>query len=190
MAKRLSLVIAVLLIVGALAVSMTGIALAQEEEATPTPQPFGWHGGGGGYVRGFGGEAGMEAAAEVLGLTPEELTTELWGGKTLSDLADEAGVDLQAVRDAVEAAQQDAMREAIEQAVTDGKLSREQADWMLEGLENGYMGGHGFGRFGGFGGCHGHGGFRGRGGFPDSTESNGSMRFPGHMNSAFGRSDA
>lgn len=187
MARRLSLIIAVLLIVGALAVSMTSIALAQEEEVTPTPQPFGWHGGSGGYARGFGGEAGLEAAAEVLGLTAEELTTELWGGKTLSELADEAGVDLQAVRDAVEAAHEDTMRDAIEQAVTDGKLSREQADWMLEGLENGYMGGRGFG---GFGGCHGHGGFRGRGGFPGSTESDGSMRFPGRMNPAFGRSDA
>jgi len=184
MGKRLSLILAVLLVAGALAVAMTGTALAQEEDATPSPKPFGWHGRGGGFAGGFGGEAGMEAAAGVLGLTADELATELWGGKTLSELADEAGVELQAVRDAVDAARKDAMRQTIEQAVLDGQLSREQADWLLEGLENGYMGGHGFG---GFGGCRGHGGFGGRGGFPGNT---GFGRFPGHMNSDLGRSDA
>ena len=116
---------------------------------------------GGGFGRGLCGEAGLEAAAEALNMTADELSTQLWGGKTLADLADEAGVELQAVRDAVEVACEQATRDAIEQAVADGQLTREHADWLLEGLDNGYWGGHGFG-FGGRG--FGHGGFRGFGG--------------------------
>jgi hypothetical protein len=99
----------------------------------------------------------LEAAAEVLGMTADELSAQLWGGKTLADLADEADVDLQDLRDAVTAAQEAAKREAIEQAVDDGNLSREHADWLLEGLDNGYLGGRGFGRFGGRGGLRGFG---------------------------------
>ncbi|MCJ7668509.1 MAG: hypothetical protein MUP04_09590, partial [Anaerolineae bacterium] len=80
---------------------------------------------------GLCGQAGLEAAAEALGMTADELSTQLWGGRTL---ADKAGVDLQTVRDAVDAACQAATKDAIEQAVEDGDLSQEQADWMLEGL--------------------------------------------------------
>ena len=184
---------AILLLAGALAVAMTGTALAQEEEEAEPAKPFGWHGKAGGFHRGIGGEGGLEAAAEVLGLTTEELTTELWGGKTLSDLADEAGVELQAVRDAVEAAHEqalqealDAKREAIEKAVADGKLTREQADWILEGMDKGYFD-HGFG---GFGGCRGRGGFRGHFGHPGGTGADGSSRFPWRMNPTTAQSDA
>jgi hypothetical protein len=147
--------IVALLVVGALTVAMTGTALAQEETPTPAPAPFFGHG----FARGMGGEVEMEAAAEALGMTADELSLQLWGGKTLADLAEEAGVDLQDVQDAVIAAQEQAQRDAIEQAVEDGTLTREHADWLLEGLDNGYWGGHEFGGFG-----H-HGGFRGLRGF-------------------------
>jgi len=121
---------------------------------------------GGGFGRGLCGQAGLEAAAEALNMTADELSTQLWGGKTLADLADGAGVELQAVRDAVDAACEAAIRDAIEQAVQDGSLSREQADWLLEGLDKGYWGGHGFGRGFGIGGHgFGRGGFRGGGFF-------------------------
>jgi hypothetical protein len=123
----------------------------------------------GGFGRGLCGEAGLAAAAEALDMTADELSTQLWGGKTLADLADAAGVELQTVRDAVDAACKQATRDAIEQAVTDGRLSREQADWLLEGLDKGYWGsGHGFGFGGrgfGRGGLHGFGGPRGGMGF-------------------------
>jgi hypothetical protein len=132
--------------IGALAGAQT--ATAAERQAVTA------HGGG----RGFCGQAGQEAAAEALGMTADELSTQLWGGRSLADLADEAGVDLQAVQEAVTAACQQATREAIEQAVTDGTITRAHADWLLEGLEAGYWGGasRGFGfgprGFGGFGG--------------------------------------
>ena len=126
-------------VVGVMAVA--GFALAQE----PTDKPEGWLGHGPGFgLMGGGDWSIFDAAAEALGLSPEQLFTELHGGKTLSDLATEKGVDLQAVQDAMDAARQAAMQQAIEQAVTDGQISREQADWMLQGLEQGWMGGRGF----------------------------------------------
>ena len=118
-------------------------------------------GGGRGFGRGLCGQAGLEAAAKALGMTADELSTQLWGGSSLADLAEKAGVDLQDVQDAVTAACQQATQDAIEQAVTDGTLTRAHADWLLEGLDKGYWGGNGGGfgprGFGGFGGFHGHG---------------------------------
>ena len=170
MSRKFRVGIVALLVVGALSVARTGTALAQEE--MPTPAPFAGHG----FTRGLGGQVGLEAAAEALGMTAEELSTQLWGGRTLADLAEAAGIDLQDVQDAVNAALEAAQREAIEQAVEDGTITREHADWLLQGLDNGYLGGHGFGHLGG------HRGFRGFGGLgtpgmfqnsaPSSTETN------------------
>jgi hypothetical protein len=122
-------------------VAVAGFALAQ----SPTPTPGGGLGPGPGFGWMGGGDwSTFDAAAQALGLSPEELFTELHSGKSLSDLATEKGVDLQAVQDAMDAARKEAMQQAIEQAVTDGQISREQADWMLQGLQNGWMGGRGF----------------------------------------------
>ena len=111
-------------------------------------------GHGGGWMGGWKGclPGHQEWLAELLGMTVDELQAELEAGKTITELAEEKGVDL-------EAAQIEAMKERIQQAVEDGTISQEQADWMLEGLEQGFMpGGRGFG----FGGRGGHfGGFRG-----------------------------
>jgi hypothetical protein len=148
-----------LVVVSVMAVFAVGGVLAANSAPSHVTDAQRLHGPGRGFGRGGFGQAGLEAAAGVLGMSADELSTQLWGGRTLAELADKAGVDLQAVRDAVDAARQTAMRDAIEQAVTDGMLSREQADWMLQGLDNGYLGG-GFGR--GFG--HSFGGFRGAGG--------------------------
>jgi hypothetical protein len=103
----------------------------------------------------------FDAAAEALGLTPNELFAELDdGGKTLAEIAEEQGVDVEAVQDALNASRSEAMRQAIQQAVEDGRLSQEQADWLLEGLEKGF---HPGGRGMGFGGGHMFGGGRGFG---------------------------
>lgn len=159
MSGKFRIGIVALLVVGALVVALTGTALAQEETPAPKTMPF--HG------RGFaGGQAGLEIVAEMLGFeTVDELTAELWGGMTLAELAEDAGVELQAIQDAVTAAREEAMRESIEQAVEDGNLAPDHADWLLKGLDNGFLGGRGFGKFGGMGGFGGRGGFRGPGGF-------------------------
>ena len=81
----------------------------------------------------------FDTVAEALGLTPEELFAELHEGKNLSEIAEEQGVELEEVREAVNAARVEAKKEAIEQAVEDGRLSREQADWIIEGMEKGFF---------------------------------------------------
>jgi hypothetical protein len=168
--KRLVLLSGAALVV-LLIVGMIGVAAVSAQESTPEPKgPFGMHGGGRGrdgfgFGRGmmFGGAGGgpwtmFDTAAEALGLTPEELFAELHAGKSLEEIAEEQGVEMEAVQDAMKAAQVEAMQQAIEQAVEDGNMSQEQADWMLEGLEQGFLPrGRGFG-------------FGHRGGHRDSSE--------------------
>jgi hypothetical protein len=128
---------------------LSAVAYVQPAAAAESPVVAA-HGGG----PGLRSEAALEAAAEALGMTADELSTQLWAGESLADLAEEAGVDLQVVQDAVTAANLEAQREAIAEAVADGTITQAHADWLLEGLDNGYWGaGSGFG-FGprGFGG--------------------------------------
>jgi hypothetical protein len=115
------------------------------------------------FGRGPGGRGGLgaeelEAAAEVLGMTSDEVASALQSGKTLLDLADEAGVDIADVQAAIQAVHIAEARERIAQAVQDGNMTQAQADWMLQGLNNGYMMGGGPGGFGrGVGGPRGQG---------------------------------
>lgn len=110
------------------------------------------------------GSTELVAAAKALGMTSDELTTALQSGKTLEQLATDKGVDLQTVKDAINAAHAAEMRTQIQQAVTDGTMTQDKADWLLEGLDKGYLDGPGFG----FGGPHGHGNF---GGLPGEVPS-------------------
>jgi hypothetical protein len=104
------------------------------------------HGGGPGG-RGLGLE-GLQVAAEALNMTTDELINALRSGKTLEQIAEEAGVDLQDVQDALQAERETALRDRIQQALDDGAITQEHADWLLEGLEKGFLGEGGFG-FGG-----------------------------------------
>jgi hypothetical protein len=153
-------------------VAVAGFALAQG----PTDQPQGWAGPGPGFGLMDGRDwSAFDAAAEALGLTPDQLFSELHSGKSLSDVATEQGVDLQTVQDALNAARQAAQQQAIEQAVTDGQISRQQADWMLQGLQNGWLGGPGLPDHG-----PGHGGMRpGDQGQPQGSSLQGRFAVPG-----------
>ena len=64
---------------------------------------------------------------------------QLHSGKTLSDIATAQGEDLSAVQAAVNASRVQAMKDKIAQAVTDGTITQEQADWLLQGLDKGYF---------------------------------------------------
>ncbi len=91
-------------------------------------RPFAkWHARGMG-VGWAGRGAALDSAAEVLGMTPEELRAELQAGKSLAEVADEQGVDPQAICDAAHAQRE----ETVQQAVADGRLTQEEADQMLE----------------------------------------------------------
>jgi len=118
------------------------------------------NGRGPGEGRGFGlGDAELAAAADVLGMTTDEVQSALQDGQTLQDLADAADVDIADVQAAIQAVHETEMRERIAQDVADGTITQAQADWMLEGIDNGYM--LGKGGPGGFG--RGNGGPRGGG---------------------------
>ena len=81
----------------------------------------------------------FDAVAEALGLTPEQLFAELHGGKSLAEVAEGQGVELEEVREAARAARAEAMRQAIQQAVEEGRISQDEADWLLEGLDKGFL---------------------------------------------------
>lgn len=122
--------------------------VTDELDETHEPRLFGGGRFGGGLLGRLGGGSWttmFDAVAEALGLDPTGLFTELHEGKSVAEIAEEKGVDLEKVRDAVEAARVEARKEAVEQAVENGRLSEEQGEWMLEGLEEGYIpGGRGF----------------------------------------------
>ena len=101
------------------------------------------------------------AIAEALGISVEELEAARAEGTSLVELAAELGVDVETVRAAMEAVRID----AINQALADGVISEEQAEWLLSrpvfGLGNGSFGGPGAGNgegpMGGRGPCNGDG---------------------------------
>lgn len=96
----------------------------------------------GGFGMGPGGRGGMmdrggpwggpensliAVAAEKLGLTTQELLTELQAGKTIAEVASEKNVAVDTIVEAVIAPR----TERLNQLVTDGQLTQEQADAML-----------------------------------------------------------
>ena len=96
-----------------------------------------------GEKRGLDGAA-LEAVADVLNMSPDDVTAALKDGKTLPELAEEAGVNMEDVKAALDTLREETMRERIAQAVDDGKMSQEKADWLLEGLDKGFLDGPGF----------------------------------------------
>ncbi len=143
MSKRLKILAGAALLVALLGVFVAAPAFAQ-------PAPCG--GGRGFGFWGGGSWTEFDAAAQALGMTPEQLFTELHSGKSLSDIATEKGVELQKVYDAMNADRIEAMKASIQQAVTDGTLTQAQADWLLQGLNLGLLPkGRGFGFGRGFG---------------------------------------
>ncbi len=171
-------------------VAALGISSAAMAQSSTMPTPVApttqtapqMQGGHGGF--GLRSQAALTAAAKALGLTTDELQAQLWGGKTLADIATAQGVDIATVQAAVQAAELAETKTAIADAVMAGTLTQAKADWLLEGLDKGYWGagaegGIGFGMGpGGFdmgpGGGGGHGGFGGpaqRGAAPNNNST-------------------
>lgn len=149
--KRLYAVLAAAGTLALLLGGLSGVAVVSAQEETPEPEdgsncaPWGW--GRGLLGLGHGRDWTLfDTVAEELGLTPEELFSELHDGKSLEEIAEEQETDLEAIRQALEAARHEAIRDAVDRAVDEGKLSEDEAEWLLEGLEKGYLHGRGFGR--------------------------------------------
>ncbi|MBX3016104.1 MAG: hypothetical protein KF832_31570 [Caldilineaceae bacterium] len=102
----------------------------QGDSGSGSPMRGGENGGPGGE-RGPGradrGGISMAVIAEALGLSEADLQSALAAGETVADLATANDVDLQTVIDALVAAQE----AKLTQAVTDGRLTQAEADERL-----------------------------------------------------------
>ena len=160
MTKKLLVVIGMLALIAALALVVVSAVSAQSPTTTPqAPATKEVKGMGRGFGFFGGSVADFDAIAKALNLTPAQLFEQWHSGKTLDQIATAQGVDLKAVQEAANAARLQGLKDGIAQAVKDGKMTQEQADWLLQGLDKGFMkGGFGFG--------HGmRGGMRGFGGW-------------------------
>ncbi len=84
------------------------------------------HGPGRGHGMGH-----LDAVAEALGITEDELRTALQGGQTVAEVAEANDVDVQSVVDAIVADR----RERLDEAVAAGEVTQEQADERLARAE-------------------------------------------------------
>jgi len=147
MKKWILLGIVGVLALGALGVAYTSTAFAQD--GAPEGEPPAWFGDRRGpdhkRVPLAGDGVIIEAAAEVLGMDPDELQSQLLDGVNLLDIAEEQGVTEEELHAAIEAARVEAFREQIDQAVADETITQEHGDWLLEGLDKGFLNGFGHG---------------------------------------------
>ena len=94
----------------------------------------------GGFGRGLGldhhafGFAGLDAAASYLGLTETQLRTQLESGKTLGEIAKAQGKTVDGLVDALVT---DA-KQKLDDAVTAGKLTKDQEQQVLSDLKQRY----------------------------------------------------
>lgn len=106
-----------------LSLGVVGAAFAQGPDS-PLGQKFG--------QRAHGPKMNMlEPVVNLLGMTVDDLQTELKSGKTLEEVVTEKGFTMEDVANAV----YDAAIEQLNQAVTDGKLTQEQADQIQANLQ-------------------------------------------------------
>ncbi len=184
-------IIAVVAVIGALAVGVTVFAQTPENYNGFMGRGYGMMGGAGAnfdhetmhdQMESFMGfdMDGMEeimhpAIAEALGLTEAEFEAEMDAGKTMYDIAAERGIDINTVWEKM----QSIRGEALQQAVEDGTITQEQADWMSQmgnhGAEMGSMHGRGGMMGGGYGMGGNFDGTRGRGGMNGWNNTAGSM---------------
>ena len=131
----LALVIVATLVVALLT---TGQVFAQGT-TPPNPQAPGTGYGNGGPMSGRGMRGGMVGEgllhdamiavyAQELGISVDDLNTRLANGETMSQIAAEKGLTVEQFRTLMT----DARSQAIDQAVKDGTLTQEQADWMKQ----------------------------------------------------------
>jgi hypothetical protein len=161
-----------LAVVGLVVVSVfAGATLVRAQSATPGTQTP-WGRGGGMMGDNQAMEESMHAAlAEKLGISVDELESQITAGKTFWQIAEAKGLTSAEATTLM----QEARDAALTLMVADGKLTQEQADWMKQrgaGMMNGSAG-------------------AGRGGCPmmdgDETTQDGASGFTGRRGMMGGR---
>jgi hypothetical protein len=100
-------------------------------DSETAPDPAACEGGRGGHGFGHRGRFfDLAVAADALGITEDELRTELEGGSSIADVATEKGIDLQTVIDALVA---DATAD-IDEKLAAGDIDQERADALKANL--------------------------------------------------------
>jgi hypothetical protein len=155
------LLVGALLLVLVIVLGIAGVVYAQSGGPT-FPRPGfgpGMMGSGSGWGPGMMGRGGfgpvhtfmVEAFAEQVGLTVEQVNERLADGETMWEIAQAQGFSDEEIQDLM----LQAHNEALDQAVAAGVLTQEQAEWMRQHMGQGWRGGSGPGS------CHGGGGMRG-----------------------------
>jgi hypothetical protein len=132
MKKTLWIAVVIVLALGVVGALSAGVAFAQGGQP-----PSGSMLGGRGY--GPMHEYVEKALATKLGLTEKQVEDELAAGKTMFQIALDNGVEQEDLATFMNEVHQDAFAKAVE----DGVMTREQADWMLQRMQNMYQNGFG-----------------------------------------------
>lgn len=153
------LIIGSILAAAVIALGATGLVYAQTQTPPNPGAPYGGYGfRGGGHGPGmmggrFGGFQGqtsdgvygplheymINALAEAFDLTPAEIEAAHEEGKTLFELAQENGFNVETFRELMIEARTD----ALNQAAADGVISQEQAEWMQSRMNQMWANGYG-----------------------------------------------
>ncbi len=152
--KILMVAIAMIAVLGLIGFAVFEVVQAQAPEPNGTPQPgygpfgrgergFGMRGMRGGMGGGMGAGMGMNgegwmheemiaAFAEKFDMTPADLEARLEKGDKLWQVAEEKGMTTEEFF----TLHQQVRSDLIDQAVKDGKITQEQADWMKTRMGN------------------------------------------------------
>ena len=129
MSNKIVFVVALVAVLTVTALAGAGLAFAQGP--TPPAPGYGCCGGGGrGAGWGWHGMGLIDALAELTKLEPADLYAELQG-KTLLEVAQAQGISAEQLVEAALASR----TQVLQQRVEAGYLTQEQADWMLEHME-------------------------------------------------------
>ncbi len=127
MKKTLLIVALVILTLGALGV---GVAFAQGGQP-----PFGQGGYGYGWMHNYV----EQALAAKLGLTEKQVEDQLAAGKPMYQIALDNGIK----QENLATFMNEVHKDAFAKAVKDGVITQQQADWMLQRMQNMYRNGYG-----------------------------------------------
>ncbi len=123
--RNKSILVAVLAVVLSLAVAVPAFAALETPAGTTAGTEY--CGQGRGAMMGAG-VRGIDAAAEALGMDVADLAAERQAGKSLAEIAASKGMTTDSLISALLAAR----KTALDEAVASGRITQEQADYMLE----------------------------------------------------------